>query len=66
MQKISPIPRFILEIQQILGSQDLKDHPIFITNIHKIIKITFGFPKFLSKNQKPIFSMNSFLRYSQF
>ena len=52
MQKINSFPQFILEIQQILGSQDKKAKPIFDHHHPKIIKITFGFPDFLStKNQ---------------
>ena len=66
MQNISPIDRFILEIQ-ILESPNLKDHAHFLsTPSPKVIKVTFGFPEFLSKHQKPIYSINSFLSYSQF
>ena len=67
MQNTSPIDRFILEIQQILESPNLKDQNHFLpTPSPKIIKVTFGFPEFLSKHQKPIYSINSFLSYSQF
>ena len=47
MQKISPIHQFILDIQQILESRDLKDHTHFYQHHPKIIKVTFGFPEFL-------------------
>ena len=62
MQKISPFHQFILEIQQILESQDLKDHTHFDHQHLKIIKVTFGFPKYLSTHQKSVYSINSFLR----
>ena len=32
----------------------------------KIIKVIFGFPEFLSMHQKSIYSIDTYLRYSQF
>ena len=65
-KKFSPIHCFILKIQQILESWDLQDHAHFYLNHPKIIKGTFGIPEFLSTHQKPVYSINSLLRYSQF
>ena len=65
MQKIGSIHQFILEIQQILDSQDLKDHNRFYHHHPKIIKVTFAFREFLSTQQKSVYYINSFLRYSQ-
>ena len=54
----------MFEIEQILKSQDLKGYAHY--NHHsKIINVTFGFPEFLSTFQKSVYSINSFLRYSQ-
>ena len=69
MQKISPLHPFILEIQQILESGDLKGQAHFhhhLQKLPKIIKLTFSFTEFLSAHQIPVYSINSFLRYSQF
>ena len=60
MQKISSFHRFILEIQQILDSQDLKGPH------GKIIKVTFDYPEILSTHQKSFYSIDSFLGCSQF
>ena len=38
MQNISSFDQFILEIQQILESQDLKDHTLFDQLYEKILK----------------------------
>ena len=46
MQKISSFHQLILEIQNILESQDLKCHTIFDHHYPKTIKETFGFPEF--------------------
>ena len=49
MQKISSFHQFILEMQQILESQDVKGHiPIFDHHHPNIIKVTFDCPDFLS------------------
>ena len=58
IQKINLIHKFILKIQQILGSQN-HAHP-------KIIKSTFSFPEFVPVWKKSVYSICSFLRYSQF
>ena len=55
------ITEFVLEIQQISESQ-----AHFWLQPPKIIKVTFGFPKFLSPHQKSVYSINSFLRYCLF
>ena len=57
MQKISLFHHFILEIQQILESQDLKGHPMFDHHHPKIVKVIFGFPEFLSTHQKLVYSI---------
>ena len=31
-----------------------------------VIKVTLNFPEFISKHQKPVYSINFFVRYSQF
>ena len=62
MQNISLVHRFILEIQQILQSLNLKDHTHLFHQHPKIIKVTFGFPESLSTHQKPVYSIDSFLR----
>ena len=62
MQKISLFHQFILEIQQILESQDLNATPIYDQLNAKIIKVTFEFPEFLSTRQKSAYSIDSFLR----
>ena len=42
MQKISSIHKFILEIQQILESQEEKATPIFDHGQPKVIEVTFS------------------------
>ena len=66
MQKINLLHQFILEIEQILVSQNQKDHAYFWPNHPKTIKVTFAFSEFLSTQQKLVYSINSFFRYSQF
>ena len=46
-KNISSIHRFILEIQQILESQNLKGHLHFWPHPPKIIKVTFSFFEFV-------------------
>ena len=66
MQKISSSRPFIFEIQQSLESQTQKGHGHFWSNHPKIIKVIFGFSEYLSAYQKSLYSIKSFLRYSQF
>ena len=66
MQKISSFNQFILEIEQILESRDRKATYIIDNHYPKIIKTTFSFSEFSSTHQKSVYSINSFLRYSQF
>ena len=61
MQKISSIHKFNLKIQQILGSHKLKSYAYQKI----IIKGTFSFPEFLASCKKSVYSLCSFLRYSQ-
>ena len=61
LQKISSIHQCNLEIQQILGSHELKGHAY-----PKIIETTFSFPEFVASCKKSIYSNCSFLRYIQF
>ena len=64
MQQISSFHKFILEIQQ--SPKTKKARPNFDHHQSKIITVNFGFSEFLSTHQKLVYSMNSFLRYSQF
>ena len=61
MQKISSIQKFNFKIQQILGSHKLKDlaYP-------KITEAIFSFLEFVASCKKSVYSICSFLRYSQF
>ena len=61
MQKISSIHKFNLKIQQILGSHKLNSYAYQKI----IIKATFSFPEFLASCKKSVYSLRSFLRYSQ-
>ena len=63
MPKISSIHTLI---QQMLGSHKLNDHAYFDHALPKISKITFSFPEFAPACKKLVYSIYSFLRYSQF
>ena len=60
MQKISSDHKFNFRIQQILGSQELKDYAYL-----NIIEATFSFPEFVASCIKPVYFSYSFLRYIQ-
>ena len=63
IQKISSIHKFILKMQQISGSHDLRSpghaYP-------KIIESTFSFPQFVPACKRSVYSICSFLRHNQF
>ena len=61
MQKIRSVHQYNPEIQQILGSHELKGNAY-----PKIIEATFSFPQFVASYKKSIYSNCSFLRYIQF
>ena len=61
MQQISSVHKLNLKIQQILGSNELKEH-----TYPKIIEATSGFPEFVASCQKYFYLYCSFLRYIQF
>ena len=61
MQKISSIHKFNPKIQQILESYELKDYVY-----PKIIEATFNFPEFKASCKNSVYSVCSFMRYSQF
>ena len=63
MQKISSIHKLI---QQILGSHEPNDTPVFDQTHPIIIEITFCFPEFAPPCKKSVHSINSLLRYIQF
>ena len=63
MQKISSIHKLI---QQILGSHEPNDTPVFDQTHPIITEITFCFPEFAPPCKKSVHSINSLLRYIQF
>lgn len=66
IQKISSIHIFILKVQHILGSYELKDHVNFDYAHSKMIESTFRIPEFVPVCKKLVYSICSSLRYSQF
>ena len=66
IQKFSSIHKFILKMQQILGSHELKALTIFEHAHLKNIASTFSFPGFVPACKKSVYSICSFLRYNQF
>ena len=62
-QKTSSIHTFILEIQQILGSHELKTMAVLDHTYPKIIESTFSFPEFVPACKKSLYFICSFLKY---
>ena len=63
IEKISSFQKFILKIQQILGSHELKSNDIFNHAHPKITESTFSFPEFLPACKNSVYSIHSILRY---
>ena len=60
---ISSVHPFILVIQQVLVSHNLKGVTPSFDHAHQII---ISFPEFVSPFKKSIYSINSFMKYNQF
>ena len=61
IQKIILIHKFILKVQQILGSHKLKSYVYFWPQPSKIIESTLSFPEFVTVWKKWLYSICSFL-----
>ena len=66
MQKISSIHKFILKIQQVVGSHELNDYVHFGPHHPKVIQATFNFDEFVPACKKSAESICSFQRQSRF
>ena len=60
-KKISSVLVFILAKQQVLESHDLRATPTF-DHVHPVI---ISYPEFVSLFKKSVYSIDSFMRYSQ-